>query len=92
MVVQPGLCRTRSETPKTGFLRTRLKCHAQPNCDCGSLLPVFGVRVSVTVHLLCVRIIFCSVWVAEWPTFGKELLTLLTICSLCSLTICNFSY
>ena len=25
VAVQPGLCRTRSETPKTGFLRTRLK-------------------------------------------------------------------
>ena len=25
VVVQPGLCRTLSETPKTGFLRTRLK-------------------------------------------------------------------
>ena len=24
MTVQPGLCRTWSETPKTGFLRTRL--------------------------------------------------------------------
>ena len=24
VAVQPGLCRTRSETPKTGFLRTRL--------------------------------------------------------------------
>ena len=24
MVVQPGLCRTRSETPMTGFLKTRL--------------------------------------------------------------------
>ena len=24
MAVQPGLCGTRSETPKTGFLRTRL--------------------------------------------------------------------
>ena len=24
VVVQPGLCRTGSETPKTGFLRTRL--------------------------------------------------------------------
>ena len=24
MAVQPGLCRTWSETPKTGFLRTRL--------------------------------------------------------------------
>ena len=35
---------------------------------------------------------FSSVWVAEWPPFGKELLTRLTIYSLCSLTICNFSY
>ena len=26
MIAQPGLCRTRSETPKTGFLTTRLKC------------------------------------------------------------------
>ena len=29
---------------------------------------------------------------AKWPPFGKELPTLLTICSLCILTICNFSY
>ena len=35
---------------------------------------------------------FSSVWVAEWPPFGKQLLTLLTICSLCILTICNISY
>ena len=33
-----------------------------------------------------------SVYVAEWPPFGKELLTRLTICSLSILTICNFSY
>ena len=38
---------------------------------CGSLLPVFGVRVSVTFHLTCVNIIFSSVWVAEWPPFVK---------------------
>ena len=59
---------------------------------CGSLLPVFGVRVSVTCHLIFVHIIFSSFWVAEWPPFGKELLTRLTICSLRSWTICNFSY
>ena len=29
--VQPGLCRTWSETPKTGFLRTRLKCFYVPS-------------------------------------------------------------
>ena len=47
---------------------------------CGSLLPVFGVRVSVIFHLTCVNIIFSSVWVAEWPPFWKQLLTRLTIC------------
>ena len=56
------------------------------------MLPVFGVRVSVTFHFTCVHIIFDSVWVAEWHPFGKWLLTRLTICSLCILTICNFSY
>ena len=55
------------------------------------MLPVFGVRVSVTLHPMCVHIIFSSVWVAEWPSFGKELLTRLTMCSLFILTICNFS-
>ena len=39
-----------------------------------------------------VHIMFSSVHVAEWPPFGKELLTRLTICSLSILTICNFSY
>ena len=28
VAVQPGLCGTWSETPKTGFLTTRLICHA----------------------------------------------------------------
>ena len=43
-------------------------------------------------QLTCVHIIFGSVSVAEWPPFGKKLLTRLTICSLCILTICNISY
>ena len=30
--------------------------------------------------------------VAEWPYFGKELLPRLTICTLCILTLCNFTY
>ena len=38
---------------------------------CCSLLLVFGVRVSVTFHLMCVHMIFISVSVAEWPPFGK---------------------
>ena len=45
-------------------------------------------KVSSYVCLYC----FSSVWVAEWPLFGKDLLTRLTICSLCILTICKFSY
>ena len=35
---------------------------------------------------------FSSVSFAEWPPFGKWLLTQLTICYLCILTICNISY
>ena len=34
---------------------------------------------------------FSSVQVAEWPPFGKELLTSLTIRSLCIMSFCNFS-
>ena len=57
------------------------------------MLPIFGVRVSEMVHLMYVHhIIFTWVWVAEWPPFGKELLTRLSICCLCILTICIFSF
>ena len=52
---------------------------------------VFGVRVSVTFHLMYVHIMFSSVCVAEWPPFLKELLTRLTICSHFILTFCTFS-
>ena len=34
---------------------------------------------------------FDSVRVAEWSPFGKGLLTRLTICYLCILTVCGFS-
>ena len=33
VIAQPGLCRTWSETPKTGFLRTRLKCEHSTETD-----------------------------------------------------------
>ena len=39
----------------------------------------------MTFHHTCVHIILSSIWVAEWQPFGKELLTRLTICSLCFL-------
>ena len=31
----------------------------------------FGVRVSVMFHLMFVHYTFSSVWVTEWPPFGK---------------------
>ena len=31
----------------------------------------FGVRVSVVFHFMFVHYNFSSVWVAEWPPFGK---------------------
>ena len=47
----------------------------------------------MTFHLTCVHDInFSSDCVAEWPPFGKYVLTRLTICSLCVWTSCNFSY
>ena len=45
----------------------------------------------MTFHLMFVHMILCSVWVFEWPSFGKELPTRLTVCSLCILTICVIS-
>ena len=59
---------------------------------CGTLLLVFGVRVSVTFLPVCIRVVLASACVAGWPPFGKKLLTRLTICSLCVLTMCSFSY
>ena len=38
-----------------------------------------------TFHLVFVHIILSSVWDADWPSFGKELSTRLTV-SLCILT------
>ena len=31
----------------------------------------FGVRFSVMFHFMFVHYTFSSVWVAEWPPFGK---------------------
>ena len=48
----------------------------------------FCVKVSVTFHHMFVHILFfSSVKVAEWPRFGKEVLTRLTKCSFCILII-----
>ena len=52
----------------------------------------FGCQSFCDVSLYVCLSYFRSVSVAEWPPFGKKLLTRLTICSLCILTICNISY
>ena len=46
----------------------------------------------MTFHLMFIDCTFSSVLVAEWPSFGKELPSRLAVCSLCILSICNFSY
>ena len=48
------------------------------NVCCGSLLPVFGVIVSVTFHLMFVHINFSSVKVAEKNKEGVPFLLLLS--------------
>ena len=46
MVVQPGLCRTWSETPKTGFLTTRLILFTEENLELVSELDAVGLLVN----------------------------------------------
>ena len=46
----------------------------------------------MTFPLMSVHIILVRFMVAEWPLFWKEVLTGLTIFSLCILTIYNFSF
>ena len=53
---------------------------------------LFLVSASLTFHLMFAQITFSSVWATEWPPFGKELITRLTISCFCILTIFNFSY
>ena len=48
----------------------------------------FGVRVSVMFHFMFFNYTLSSVWVAEWPPFGKKLPARLAICSHCFLSIC----
>ena len=59
-----------------------------------SLLPVFGVRVSVTFHLICVHIIFSSVWVAKWPSAARSVDYMISFCFLVFviLVISRFSF
>ena len=49
----------------------------------------FGVRVSEMFNLMFVHYTLSSVWVSEWPPFGKKLPARLATCSHCLLSICN---
>ena len=49
----------------------------------------FGVVVSVMFLFMFLHYTFSSVWVAEWPPFGKQLPARLAICSHCIWSICN---
>ena len=44
--------------------------------------------VSVIFHLIFAHYAFSSVWVADWPPFGKKLPAWLAICSHRLLSIC----
>ena len=51
VIVQPGLCRTWSETPKTGFLTSRLKsCHSWSMFFMGFLFVFFKLPVKNYVN------------------------------------------
>ena len=56
------------------------------------LCHLFLVSISMMFRHAFVMVVFSLVWVAGWPPFWKELLTWSDVCSLYTLTICNFSY
>ena len=49
------------------------------------------MSVSILTSRVFVKIVLSLVKVAEWPPFGKKLLTRLTVCSLCNMSICDIS-
>ena len=56
------------------------------------LFPLLSIICCLHLMNMCVRIMLSTVLVAEWPPFGKELLTRLTVCFLYTLPICNVTY
>ena len=70
VVVQPSLCRTWSETQKTGFLTTRLICHCmtnqlnklhtcatdQPGCAVTKLMVIFSISQYNRILWVLIRI------------------------------------
>ena len=60
VVVQPGLCRTWSETPKTGFLTTRLILSGGRNDSMDTLLKNEVLSQNYCVNVLCELLIICG--------------------------------
>ena len=50
----------------------------------------FRGRVWVMFYLMFVHYTLSSVWVVEWPPFGKYVPARLVICAHCLLSFCNF--
>ena len=75
VAVQPGLCRTRSETPKTGFLRTRLHCSTKfLNFHSRS-----GKEGTVDSEMLA-RTLFSLIFANSWPREFKVLANIENTC------------
>ena len=55
---------------KAAFLDLNLSIHNDIVSDV-VCVSCFGVRVSVMFHFMFVHYTFSSVWVSEWPPFGK---------------------
>ena len=62
--------------------KNEFRSETEPDTKIGWYLPLihqarvssvscFGVRFSVMFHFMFVHYTFSSVWVAEWPPFGK---------------------
>ena len=56
---QPGLCRAWSETPKTGFLRTRLILHSETQAVCLVLCPQVTCWLCDAHSYTCLMMYIC---------------------------------
>ena len=81
MTVQPGLCRTWSQTPKTGFLRTRLLYSDVTQSDHRTTLsaPDAKLKMSYITLIFCILTVAPSALalsadVSSWKDSGAGLL------------------
>ena len=80
MAVQSGLCRTWSETPKTGFLTSSLTCTLKIRNILSSLRinPVFGVSYQVRHNLACFSIMISSIYSLDCWIYKPDLFHTIT--------------